>query len=85
MKNMMALGFAAVVALGVSTASLPAHAVYDTAAKNERRAIGQEFKAERAAARGDGYKAEKHAENANRDFYKASKDAPRVIREEIRY
>ena len=81
MKNLLNIGLLAAVALTSSSISLPAFANdLDTAAKNERRAEGQDFKAERAAARGDEYKAEKHAENAALDEHKVHKNERRAIR-----
>ena len=57
---------------------MPANANdFDTAAKNERRAQGQEFKAERDAARGDFRGAEKHEANMALDEHKVRKDLRR--------
>ena len=80
MKILLAIGFLA-ASLSLAAVSLPAHANdADTAAKNDRRADGQVYKAERAAARGDGYGAAKHADNARRDQYKARREEHSAIR-----
>jgi hypothetical protein len=81
MKNLLGLGLLAAVVLSSGSISQPALANdADTAEKNARRAEGQEFKADRAAAQGDVYKAEKHAENAARDEHKVRKEEHRAIR-----
>lgn len=76
MKNAFALGF-----LALALTTVPAFAnEADTAVKNERRAEGQEIKAERAAAHGNVGAAERHEENARRDEHKARHEERRAIR-----
>jgi hypothetical protein len=81
MKNLVSMALLAAVALSSGSVSQSAFANdADTAAKNARRAENQDFKADRAAARGEGYKAEKHAEDAARDEHKVRKEEHRAIR-----
>jgi hypothetical protein len=79
MKNLLVLGFAASI-LGSSFAGAAFANDADTAAKNEQRAQGQEFKAERDAARGDVVGAARHERNARRDEHKARHEEHRAIR-----
>lgn len=85
MKNLMPLGLLASFAVATSLSSTTAFADYEeqkhTEVKNERRAEGQEFKAERDAARGNIAGAERHSENAAQDEHKARKDAHRANRD----
>jgi hypothetical protein len=88
MKNLMPSGLVASLAIFASVASTAALADYEqqvnTAAKNQKRAVGQEIKAERAAANGNLEKAEKHRENMALDEHKANKDESRAARDAAR-
>jgi len=88
MKNLIPLSFVASFAVIAGVTSTCAYADYeqqvDTASKNQQRAAGQQFKAERAAARGDFHKAEKHSENRRLDEYKVNKDESRAARDAAR-
>ncbi len=85
MNNFSALNLLASLAVATSLSSTKASADYeqqrDTEIKNEQRAEGQAYKANRDAARGDLRGAEKHRENLARDEYKARKDAHRANRD----
>ncbi|MBS1956660.1 MAG: hypothetical protein JST89_20905 [Cyanobacteria bacterium SZAS-4] len=80
MKNLLVLGFVAslITSAFVGSAALANDA--DDAAKNARRAEGQEIKAERDAARGDVNGAARHERNARRDEHKSRKEEHRAIR-----
>ncbi len=80
MKKLLAMGILAVsLSTGVVAQSARADEA-DTAAKNEKRAEGQEFKAEKAAARGNTYDAAKHIDNERRDEHKARREERHAIR-----
>lgn len=77
MRNFLSMSLAASFAIAALN-TMPANANdFDTAAKNEKRAAGQEFKAERDAARGDFHGARKHEENMRLDEHKVNKDIRR--------
>jgi hypothetical protein len=79
MKNLLVYGFVASI-LGSSFAGAAFANDADTAAKNEQRAAGQEYKAERDAARGDVVGAAKHERNARKDAHKARHEERRAVR-----
>lgn len=85
MRNLLSLGLLASLVVTTGLSSTAAFAGYEeqkkTELKNERRAEGQEYKAERDAARGDFAGAEKHRENEIKDEHKARKDAHRAKRD----
>ncbi len=88
MKNLIPLSFVASFAVLAGVTSSAAFADYeqqaDTAAKNSQRAAGQQYKAERAAARGDFHKAEKHSENMRLDEFKVNRNENRAARDAAR-
>jgi hypothetical protein len=88
MKNLIPLSFVASLAIVAGLTSTGAYADYeqqvDTAAKNQQRAAGQQFKAERAADRGDFHKAEKHSENMRLDEFKVNRNENRAARDAAR-
>ncbi len=80
MKNLLVLGFVASLMSSAFVGNAAFANDADTAAKNARRAEGQEIKAERDAARGDVNGAARHEENARKDAHKARKEEHRAIR-----
>ena len=82
MKNLFALSALASFAVVAGLTSTSAYADNErTAEKNTRRADNQMYKADRAAMRGNEYRAEKHAENAAKDEYKVQKNENRAFRD----
>ncbi|HEY9734283.1 MAG TPA: hypothetical protein V6C89_20395 [Drouetiella sp.] len=79
MKNLLVYGFVASVLCSSCAGAAFANDA-DTAAKNERRAEGQEIKAERDAARGDVVGAAEHERNARRDEHKSRHEERRALR-----
>ena len=85
MKNSTSLTLLASLVVVTSLSSTKAYADYeqqkDTQMKNEQRADGQAYKANRDAARGDFRGAEKHRANMALDEYKVQRDSHRANRD----
>jgi len=80
MKNLIAMGLL-VVALSSGACIQPVRAdEADHAARNERRADSQDFKAEHSAYRGHGFRAVAHARIAAHDEHKSNREEHRAIR-----
>jgi hypothetical protein len=83
MKNLFSV---ILLASAITSVAMPALA-FDgeneakTAAKNERRAENQDYKAQRDAAEGKVNGASRHADNAALDEHKAAKDEHRARRD----
>ena len=80
MKNLIAMGLlVAALSSGAGTQPVRADGV-DHAVKHERRAERQDFRAEHAAVRGEGIRADVHSRIAAHEEHKGRREEHRAIR-----